>query len=225
MCGRFKLNAPFSELVRLYRLTNNVNLGARYNIAPTQQIATVRVHEGQRTLDMLRWGLIPAWAKDKKIGYSTINAKAETIQTAPVFRDAFRSKRCLILADGFYEWKKLGPKEKQPYLFQMRDKSPFGFAGLWDSWRDRATNEVVESCTIITTEANKLCEPIHNRMPVILYPEDHPMWLGEEPAMPDHLHDLLVPYDAEQMEAVRIGPRVGNVKHDDADLVTPINSA
>lgn len=226
MCGRFKLTVPFSELVRLYGLMNNVNLRPRYNIAPTQDIAAVRSHADGRALDMLRWGLIPFWAKEKKIGYSTINAMAETITTKATFADAFKKRRCLIIADGFYEWAKIGPKERQPYLIQMRDRAPFAFAGLWERWKDWAAEEVVQSATIITTAANDLCGPIHDRMPAILAQADYAKWLGEQPATQDELQTLLKPFDAMLMEAVRIGSRIGNVKNDDAELITPLlNSA
>jgi|SRR5665213_233205 len=221
MCGRFKLTTPFSELVRLYGLTNSVNLRARYNIAPTQDIAAVRSHTEGRALDMLRWGLIPFWAKDRKIGYTTINAMAETVASKATFREAFKKRRCLIVADGFYEWAKIGPKEKQPYLIQMRDRSPFAFAGLWEYWKDKTTDEIVESTTIITTDANSVSAPIHNRMPVILTTMDYPKWLAEEPATQDELQAMLKPFDPKGMEAIRIGPRIGNVRNNDANLIEP----
>jgi len=175
---------------------------------------------------MLRWGLIPSWVKDTKIGYSTVNAMAETVASKAAFREAFKSRRCLIVADGFYEWAAISLKEKQPYLIQMRDRKPFAFAGLWERWKDWAAEEVVQSVTIITTAANELCNPIHDRMPVILAQADYAKWLGEKPATPDELQALLKPFDAKAMEAVRIGPRVGNIKNDDAELITPLlNSA
>src|SRR5438477_11225597 len=180
MCGRFVLKAPFSELVRLYNVTNNINLEPRYNIPPTEDVAVVRSHDGNRTLDMLRWGLVPYWAKDIKIGFSLINAKAETVAEKPAFREAFTKRRCIIPADGFYEWKKLDPKTKQPYAIVMKDRSVFGFAGLWERWKDKVSGEIVQSCAIVTTEPNEVCAPIHNRMPVILSPENYARWLGEE---------------------------------------------
>jgi putative SOS response-associated peptidase YedK len=225
MCGRFILKAPFSELVRLYRITNNLNLEARYNVPPTEDIVVVRSQDGHRTLDMLRWGLVPYWAKDIKIGYSLINAKAETVAEKPAFRDAFRERRCIIPADGFYEWKKLDTKTKQPYAIVMRDRSVFGFAGLWERWKDRATGATTQSCTIITTSPNDVCAPIHDRMPVILPPENYARWLGEEPTETPHLLMMLKPYPAEAMEACPVSPRVGNVKNTDAALIEPLEVA
>ena len=225
MCGRYKLTVPFSEIVRLYGVTSVSNLQPHYNIAPTQDIAVVRRHEHSRQLAMLRWGLIPWWAKDAKLGLSTINAKAETVASKPAFRDAFKERRCLVIADGFYEWKKLDAKTKQPYLIQMRDHEPFAFAGLWDRWRDRAKDVVLETATIITTEPNELCAPIHNRMPAILARDDYAAWLGEKPAEPAELLTMLKPYPAAEMEAIPIGRRIGNVKFDDPALIEPVGDA
>jgi putative SOS response-associated peptidase YedK len=225
MCGRFKLTIPFSEIVRLYNLTfSGVNLKPRYNIAPSQDVLAVRSHPKthERTGDVLRWGLIPFWAKDAKIGYSMINAKAETVAEKPAFREAFKSRRCILPADGFYEWQKLGAKANQPYLIQMKDRSLFGFAGLWERWKDKASGETIQSCTIITTEPNELCAPIYNRMPVILDPKNYGAWLGETTASRDELLALLRPYPTEKMEAYKIGPRIGNVKNDDAALIERI---
>lgn len=228
MCGRFKLTIPFSEIVRLYNLTfSGVNLKPRYNIAPSQDVLAVRSNPETRELtgDMLRWGLIPFWAKDAKIGYSMINAKAETVADKPAFREAFKSRRCILPADGFYEWQKLDAKSKQPYLIRMKDQSSFGFAGLWERWKDKASGETVQSCTIITTEPNELCAPIHNRMPVILDPKNYGAWLGEITASRDDLLALLRPYPADKMEAYKIGPRIGNVKNDDASLIESLAAA
>ena len=171
----------------------------------------------------LRWGLIPFWAKDAKVGYSMINAKAETITEKSSFREPFKSRRCIIPADGFYEWKQTGPKTKQPYAIVMKDRSVFGFAGLWERWKDKASGgELVESCTIVTTEPNAVCAPIHNRMPVILEPEGYATWLGEREASQDELLGLLRPYSAEKMTAFPIGRKVGNVKNDGPELLEPM---
>src|SRR5512135_2638947 len=213
MCGRFVLKAPFNDLVRLYGLTNNVNLEPRYNIPPTEDVAVVRSREGSRTLDMLRWGLVPWWAKDLKVSFSNINAKSETVAEKPAFRDAFKERRCIIPADGFYEWKKLDGKTKQPYAIVMKDRSLFGFAGLWERWKDKASGEVVRSCTIITTTPNEVCAPIHDRMPVIVAPEDYGKWLGEDEADPVRLLQMLKPFPAEAMVAFPVDARVGNVKN------------
>ena len=143
----------------------------------------------------------------------------------PAFREAFKSRRCIIPADGFYEWKKLDAKTKQPYCIAMRDRAPFGFAGLWERWTDKASGEVVRSCTIITTTPNEVCAPIHDRMPVILAPESYGRWLGEEPADPVHLLKMLKPFPADRVTAFPIGPRIGNVKNDDAALIEPVAAA
>ncbi len=203
------------------------NLQQRYNGAPTQTLPIVLrgPETGKRRLVTLRWGLIPAWAKDAKIGYSTINAMAETVAIKPAFRDAFKSRRCLVPADGFYEWKQLDAKTKQPYRIAMVDGSLMAFAGLWEQWNDPASGETLRTFTVITGEPNALCAPIHNRMPVILDAADWQTWLGEVPATPDELRALLCPYPAERMEAHPIGPEIGNVKNDNAGLIAQLKSA
>jgi putative SOS response-associated peptidase YedK len=222
MCGRFILKTPFSELVRLYNLTNSVNLAPRYNVAPTQDVAVVRSSAEQgRTLAMVRWGLVPWWAKDLKMGASMINAQGETIATKPAFREAFQSRRCIVPADGFYEWKKLDAKRRQPYAIMPRDGGLFSFAGLWERWRDRASGETVQSCTIVTTQPNELCAPIHNRMPAILPQGAWGQWLGEKPASSNELLALLSSYPAEAMTAFAIGPRVGKVNNEGPELIEP----
>lgn len=171
MCGRFTLRTPAKHIAEIFGLSDVFDLPHQYNIAPSQDVAAVRLNrEGKkRELAMLHWGLVPFWAKDPKIGYRTINARAETLATKPSFRNAFKKRRCLIVADGFYEWQKTNGK-KQPFLIHMKDDRPFAFAGLWEHWK--GDDEVIESCTIIVTEANDLMKPIHDRMPVILSPDD-----------------------------------------------------
>jgi putative SOS response-associated peptidase YedK len=171
---------------------------------------------------MLRWGLVPYWAKDIKIGFSLINAKAETVAEKPAFRDVFKDRRCIIPADGFYEWRKLDSKSKQPYAIVMKDRSVFGFAGLWERWKDRASGQTIQSCTIITTTPNEVCAPIHDRMPVILELKDYAGWLGEELVDPPHLMMMLKPYPADAMEAYPVSASVGNVKNTDAALFEPL---
>ena len=222
MCGRFLLSKSPEEIARWFVTRNATpNSQPHYNIAPTHDVLAVRFNPEtkERTLDALRWGLVPYWAKDVKIGYSLINAKAETVAEKPAFREAFKSRRCLITADGFYEWKKLDAKAKQPYAITMKDRSLFGFAGLWERWKDKASGEVVRSCTIITTTPNEVCAPIHDRMPVILDPTNYGKWIGEEECDPMRLLMMLKPYPAEAMMAYPVDPKVGNVKHDDATLV------
>jgi putative SOS response-associated peptidase YedK len=224
MCGRYKLTVPFQEIVRLYNLTNSVNLQPRYNIAPSQDVLAV-IYDADakvRRGEMLRWGLVPFWAQDIKIGYNLINAKAETVADKPAYREAFKKRRCIIPADAFYEWAETGNSLKQPYAIVMKDRGVFGFAGLWEKWTDKASGEVVRSCTIITTEPNALCAPIHDRMPAILDPAEYVRWLGQRPVTTNELHAMLKPYPADQMGCFKIGPKIGNVKYDEPSLVAPI---
>jgi putative SOS response-associated peptidase YedK len=222
MCGRFLNRTPASETARIFGTKNAVpNWPPRYNLAPTDGALAVRFNPEtrERSLDVLRWGLIPFWSKDKKIGYSLINARAEGIDTKPSFREAFEQRRCLIPADGFYEWKKLDAKTKQPYAIMPIGEEPFAFAGLWERWKDPASGEIVRSCSIVTGEPNELVAPIHNRMPVILDRATRSAWLGETPAERAELMVLLRPFPAERMRAYTIGPRVGNVRNDDPSLI------
>jgi putative SOS response-associated peptidase YedK len=178
----------------------------------------------ERSLDALRWGLVPHWAKDLKFGARCINARAETVQTTPAFRDAFESRRCIIPASGFYEWKKNGTT-KTPYATVPTDEPLFAFAGLWENWRDKAAGdgaEWIRTCAIITGEPNELAAPIHDRMPVILPPEAWARWLGEEAADRGELQSLLKPHPAERMKAYSISTRVNSVKNDDAGLIEPM---
>jgi putative SOS response-associated peptidase YedK len=206
MCERFQASSSPAELVRWFETTGPApNLQRRYNAAPGQHLPIVLrgPETGKRRLVALRWGLIPAWAKDAEIGYSTINAMAETVATEPAFRDAFACRRCLVPADGFYGWKQLDAdgKTKQPYRFIMADGSPMAFAGLWEQWNDPANGETVRTFAIITGKPNALCAPTHNRMPVILDAADWQTWLGEVAASSDELQALLQPYPAERMKA------------------------
>jgi putative SOS response-associated peptidase YedK len=228
MCGRFQASSSPAELARWFKTTGPLpNAQQRYNAAPGQHLPIVLrgPETGRRRLAALRWGLIPYWAKDAKIGYSAINAMAEAVAIKPTFREAFKSRRCLVPADGFYEWQKIDSKTKQPYRFVMADGSPMAFAGLWERWNDPASGEAVQTFAIITGEPNALCAPIHNRMPVILDAADWQTWLGEVPASGDELQALLRPYPAERMEAHMIGPRIGNVKNDDAALIERVSAA
>src|SRR5260221_4726640 len=228
MCGRFQASSSPAELARWFKASGPVpNMRQRYNAAPTQDLPVVLLDadSGERRLEALRWGLIPFWAKDAKIAYSTINAMAETVAIKPAFRDAFKSRRCLVPADGFYEWKQLDAKTKQPYRIAMVDGSLMAFAGLWEQWNDPASGETLRTFTVITSEPNALCAPIHNRMPVILDPADFPAWLGELTATADELRALRRPFPAERMEAHEIGPRIGNVKNDDATLIERLSVA
>jgi putative SOS response-associated peptidase YedK len=213
MCGRFTQASDGEVIARLFELASSPKLAPRYNIAPTQDVAVVRAADGVRRLSMLHWGLIPSWAKDAGMGARLINARAETLSEKPAFRSAFCARRCLVVADGFYEWQKLGAR-KQPHLIRFRDGRPFGFAGLWERWRG-AGGEGIESCTIITTEANDLLAPIHDRMPVILDSGDYGLWL--DPAVTDtnRVTNLLRPSDSSRMEAYPVSLFVNNPANDE----------
>jgi putative SOS response-associated peptidase YedK len=225
MCGRYQPSSSAEEIARWFTTTGPLpNTRPRYNAAPTDSHPVVLRDwdSGERRLETLRWGLIPFWAKDGKIGYSTINAKAETVAVAPAFREAFKSRRCLVPADGYYEWKKLDAKTKQPYRFCLADGGLMGFAGLWERWKDPASGETIKSFTIITGAPNPLGADVHDRMPVILAPDDYPRWLGEEPASAEALRALLRPYPAEPMRVYPIGPAIGNVKNEGPALIEAI---
>jgi putative SOS response-associated peptidase YedK len=222
MCGRYLNRTPASETARIFGTAGVVpNYPPRYNLAPTQPVLAVRFDpdEGVRRLETLRWGLIPSWAKDAKIGAKCINAQAETVADRPAFRDAFRRRRCLLPTDGFYEWQRIG-KERIPHAIVPAD-GMFAFAGLWERWTDPASGEAVRSCTILTGPPNAAVAPIHGRMPVILPPEAWPFWLGEAPAGRDELLALLQPHPAERMRVYRVGTGVNNVRNDEPLLAEP----
>ena len=227
MCGRFLNKLPPAEIAGIFR-TKNVapNYPARFNIAPTDPVLAVRFNAktGERSLDALRWGLIPYGARDMSMAARLINARSETLATTSAFRDAFQRRRCLIPASGFYEWQKDG-KARVPYAIVPTDAPFFAFAGLWENWRDPAQGENapwVRSCTIVTGEANALLAPIHQRMPVILPEDAWAPWLGEAPAGADELSRLLKPYPAERMRLYPVSTRVNSVKNDDASLPLPL---
>ncbi len=218
MCGRFNLRATPAEIQEFFDLLRlpDWSWTPRYNIAPSQSHPIIRQGDGSRDCAIARWGLIPSWAKDLKIGYSMINARAETVAEKPSFRTAFKRRRCLIPASGFYEWKKLDAKTKQPYHIHRKDDGLIAFAGLWERW-DKGS-EPVESFTIITTTANALMSSLHDRMPVILPRDLHAVWLDEEIA-PDALQELLQPLEDDSLEAYPVNALVGNVKNDNPDLI------
>jgi putative SOS response-associated peptidase YedK len=224
MCGRYSITTPIEGLRQIFLFEELPNLEARYNVAPSQEVPAVRLEDdGKRHLRMLRWGLIPFWAKDRKIGYKTINARAETVADKPAFRSAFRQRRCLIPADGFYEWH-TEDGGKQPYRVVMADGSPFAFAGLWESWRDPEAGETVESCTIIVTDANATLRPIHHRMPVILPPAAYGPWLDPE-AGRDALEALLQPCPDDVVAAYKVSTHVNKPANDDAACIEPLEPA
>jgi putative SOS response-associated peptidase YedK len=224
MCGRFVQKTPLGEIRVLFETANPVpNAPPHYNAAPTQDLAVVRYNPQtrERALDLLRWGLVPLWAKDLSFGPKCINARRETVATNNIFRDAFERRRCLVPADGFYEWQKRAGKP-QPYAIVPQDGAIFAFAGLWERWRNPADGTIVRSFAIVTGLPNELCRPVHERMPVILPKAAWPLWLGEAAANPDQLLTLLSPYPAELMRVYPIGPAVGNVKNDEPGLLDPI---
>lgn len=230
MCGRYTLHTPRDQIVERFRIASDLatleKLFDRFNVAPSQQVAAVRVFsdDGPRELVSLRWGLIPHWAKEAKSEYSTINARAETVAEKPTFRTAFRRRRCLIPADGFFEWMPLpGGKGKQPWYVTMQDGEPFAFAGLWDRWEptEGREGEPVESCTIIVTDANALMRRIHDRMPVILDPADYDAWLDPQAHSPARLAELLQPFDADKMTMRPVSRHVNSPKYDDPACIEP----
>ena len=205
MCGRYTLKTPVDTLAEKFQIDEHPSsLTASYNVSPTQQVAAVFAEGGKRKLEMMHWGLIPSWANDPAIGNRMINARAETVAVKPSFRKAFRKRRCLMLADGFYEWQKTATG-KQPFYIRMEDGSPFSFAGLWESWEN---GRQMRSCTIITTDADNVVDDIHNRMPVIFHPENYGLWLNPDFEEKEPLSALLKPYPAEAMEAYPVSRRV-----------------
>ena len=221
MCGRFTLTDPTQDLAVQFNLPEIPDMQPRYNIAPTQPVAAVRVapESAARELTLLHWGLIPFWAKDLKIGSRMINARPETVSEKPAFRAAFRQRRCLVVADGFYEWQKL-ERGKQPFYIRLHDGKPFAFAGLWESWNAPDGSNIL-SCTIITTTPNSLLAPIHNRMPVILPPDAYEHWLTPGEVDAQATQPLLKPYPADEMHAYAVSRLVNNPANDNPQCILP----
>ncbi len=222
MCGRFTLMIDPADLRDAFPgLTFPESMAPRYNIAPSQPIAVV-ANNGKNVVEFFKWGLVPAWAKDPSIGNRMINARAESLADKPSFRAAYKRRRCLILADGFYEWRQEpGSKSKTPMLIKLKSGQPFAFAGLWEAWHPDQEDAIL-SCTIITTIPNALMEKIHNRMPVILKPEAYPLWLDPAEQTPDKLAKLLKPYAASQMAARAVSKLVNDPKNDSPDCIKPV---
>ena len=225
MCGRYRASKRKQEVEEYFDTVSGKGEEdwiPRYNIAPTQPVPVIRQHpkEPVRKLSTMRWGLIPSWVKDASGSARMINARSETAATQPAFRDAMKLRRCLIPADGFYEWKKNG-KIRQPYCFEVTDGKLFAFAGLWERWKN-PNGEWIRSCTILTTAANALTAPVHDRMPVILNPNDYDFWL--DPGMNDTtaLADLLKPFTAEAMRSYPVSPQINNVNNDNEESGRPI---
>lgn len=218
MCGRFTLRTPLHVLMRQFNLSAQTEwqLPLRFNIAPTQSIAVIVETDVGRELEQMRWGLIPSWSKDPKSGPPLFNARSETVAEKPSFRTALRRRRCLIPADGFYEWKKEG-KLKQPFYIRRPDEQPFAFAGLWEEWQD------ARSCTILTTAANGLMAPLHDRMPVILSENDYNVWLDRRNEDEEKLTYLFEPLPDDELIAYPVNPVVNNARNETADCIEAIN--
>ena len=237
MCGRFTLATPASEWAALFRLDEIPDVEPRFNIAPTQDVAVVRAPPGlrehtglhlaptgspvPRELVTIRWGLVPRWAREIGSGQPLINARSETVAEKPSFRDSYRERRCLVVADGFYEWQAAG-RTKQPYWIGLAGERPFGFAGLWDRWKAE-DGRAVESCTILTTEANDSLRALHDRMPVIVAPEHFDLWMDPD-TIPWELEPLLSPYPEDDIEFHPVTTRVNYVANDDALCMEPMQT-
>jgi putative SOS response-associated peptidase YedK len=222
MCGRYTNQYTWAELHALYSLSDDMfptsNHRPQYNIAPTQKALVVKLDKtGKRELVEMQWGLIPSWSKDGKPPGSTFNAKCETVAEKPAFRSAFKSRPCLVVSDNFYEWRKTGPKDKQPYVISRKEGKPFAFAGIWETWR-APDGKVLETFAIMTCPPNELCAPIHDRMPVILAPEEWDAWLST----PEARKKLCRPFPADDMVLWQVGKAVGNVRNDGPELIRPL---
>ena len=220
MCGRFVFYSDPQFMREQYGFDEGrIEFRPRYNIAPTQQVVTI-TNDGTRRVELMRWGLVPFWAKELKVGYRMINAVGETLATKPAFRAAFKKRRCLILADGFFEWRKDG-KLKIPTYIYLKSREPFAFAGLWETWKS-PEGETVKSCTIVTTKPNEFMEPIHNRMPIILSSETEPLWIDPLSENPDILQPLLQPSPAEQMESYQVSSYVNSPRNEGPECIKPL---
>ena len=223
MCGRYASNLPPEFMRQLFETENPlIDFKPIYNAAPSLMLPVVRYNPetGQRHLDLLRWGLVPPWAKDVNVGYKMINARCETVAEKAAFKDPFVKRRCLVPATVFYEWRPAG-KRKQPYAIGLKSGEPIAFAGLWERCR-LPSGEIVRSFTIVVGEPNELVAPIHDRMPVIVHPRDWPAWLGEESADIDRLRAIMQPYPANERKAWPVSTRVSSPENDDAALIEPI---
>lgn len=222
MCGRFVLTADPDQIQSAFKLEEvNTAIEPNYNVAPTQNVVTVVQRDGRNVLEAMRWGLIPVWAKEIGIGSRMINARAESVADKPTFKRPLKSRRCLIIADGFYEWSKQGPV-KTPMFIQCKAKGPFGFAGLYDTWKS-PEGERLTSCAIITTAANELMKPIHDRMPVILPKTAYKRWLDPANQDVDELVALLKPYPSGKMRAYPVSTLVNSTRNNSPELIRPVD--
>lgn len=226
MCGRFAATTPPDQLAKYFGAEPPAlddEPTADYNVAPTRDVPTVRVREDDRHLDYLRWGLVPRWAKDLRIGSKMINARAETVATKNSFRSALKKRRCLVAADGFYEWKRLDPKTKQPMYIHRNDGDPLAMAGLYERWTDAEGHREIHTCTIITTTPNATMAPIHNRMPVLLAPGAWDRWLDPDNDDVGSLQELLVAAPEGLLTAHAVSTEVNSVKNNSAELLEPVS--
>ncbi|RST77465.1 SOS response-associated peptidase [Siminovitchia acidinfaciens] len=219
MCGRYSLFANRNELVDRFQIINGEDLEwiERFNIAPSQNVLAIVKDEHGNRAGFLKWGLVPSWANDPKIGFKMINARAETADQKPSFKRLLKRRRCLIAADGFYEWIKQKDNVRKPYRFELKTQEPFAFAGLWDRWESE--DEVIHSCTIITTEANDLVKEVHDRMPVILTKDAEEIWLDRSVEDTERLKGILLPYDMEKMAAYPVSTLVNSPKNDTREIL------
>jgi putative SOS response-associated peptidase YedK len=225
MCGRFVslLSPELLKIIReLFGLPEHNALEPRFNIAPTQTVWTIRNDSGHNRLDLMKWGLIPFWAKDQKIGNSLINARSETVAEKPAFRHAIKTHRCIIPVSGFYEWDRKG-EQKQPYYIHMADNSPMYFAGIWDQWKLPSEDSFLESFSILTTAANDLVADIHDRMPVILRTEDCSFWLDSSIHDPAQLKNLYNPFPSQCLNAYKVSNKVNSPRFTDSSCITRID--
>lgn len=227
MCGRFAFYSPHEAVVRLFGLPDDTPaIEPRYNMAPSTFVPAVREDAARtRRLAMLYWGLVPGWAKDRSIGARMINARAETLREKPAFRNAYRKRRALVVADGYYEWMNLGASGKQPYFIQPASDHPFAIAALWESWRDPATGAPLESCTLVTVNATGPTARIHHRMPLIIPPGAHGEWLDPRNEDLDGLERLLAPAGADGLVARPVGRAVNDARNEGAGLIEPVDAA
>lgn len=227
MCGRYAQRTDAKKLAKEFKVSEVPSVEPRYNIAPTQDVLAVNETGDGREMRFIKWGLVPSWAKDTSMGARLINVRSETVTEKPAFRQAFKHRRCIIPADGFYEWQKQKAGErKQPFFFRMKDERPFGFAGLWERWEGEG-GQVLNSCAILTTEANEVLRPVHDRMPVILNPDDYELWLGGDARELDLVKEMLRPFPGEEMTGYPVGLSVNSTKSQGVGLIErgAVNSA
>jgi putative SOS response-associated peptidase YedK len=227
MCGRYVRRSDKQRIAEHFQVhgLSLPDFGPSWNVARQTFQPVIRLNRdtGEREIVLMRWGLVPFWARDAKVSYSTINAQAETITISPTYREAFKQRRCLVPADAFYEWQKIDSKTKQPFAIALKTGEPYAFAGLWERWRNADAGTALRSFAIVTTDPNEVVQPLHNRMPVIVPERDYDRWLNAGPDRPPI--DLLRPYDADKMTAWKVDKAVGNVKNDSPELIEPASAA